>query len=197
MHPVLEGLWQHGGLAVLSSQSGRSGVLAAFSITHALALLAPLVCTTPHPRATVCSPDPVQVPSRPPASPTAWNAAACGSTAFIASWHADAKCRGCHEGARWAGDRWLRGSIHEFIHAGPLQGPGSKVSIRTVTCRVIVSRFTIHAKRKAIVARGCGVFDSHRHTRSVHNPQSHYSPSRVQRCICKTDYSCTSSRIPQ
>ena len=88
MHPVLEGLWQHGGLAVHSSQSGRSGVLAAFSITHALALLAPLVCTTPHPRATVCSPDPVQVPSRPPASPTAWNAAACGSTAFIASWHA-------------------------------------------------------------------------------------------------------------
>jgi hypothetical protein len=34
MHRILEVLWQHGGLAVNSFQSGRSGVLAAFSISH-------------------------------------------------------------------------------------------------------------------------------------------------------------------
>jgi len=38
MHHILEGLWQHGGLALNSFQSGRSGVLAAFSISHTLAL---------------------------------------------------------------------------------------------------------------------------------------------------------------
>jgi len=38
MHRILEVLWQHGGLAVHSFRSGRSGVLAAFSISHTLAL---------------------------------------------------------------------------------------------------------------------------------------------------------------
>ena len=36
MHRILEVLWQHGGLAVHSFRSGRSGVLAAFSISHTL-----------------------------------------------------------------------------------------------------------------------------------------------------------------
>ena len=38
MHRILEVLWQHGGLAFHTFQSGRSGVLAAFSISHTLAL---------------------------------------------------------------------------------------------------------------------------------------------------------------
>lgn len=38
MHRILEVLWQHGGLAFHPFQSGRSGVLAAYSISHTLAL---------------------------------------------------------------------------------------------------------------------------------------------------------------
>ena len=65
MHPVLEGLWHHGGLAVLSSHEWPQwSPCCILEHSRSCPAIAPFVCTTPHPRATVCSPDPVQVPSR-------------------------------------------------------------------------------------------------------------------------------------